>query len=171
MIFNIFLGITCFFISLLYLYKTSFLIKLFSFLRNYVFTDTSILIYRKKIGIAFLSFSIIILYSTIYTYLKNNLLIKENNHLNIIEEINIQRAISEFSQGDYDKTILFCNRILTNNPKNIKALMLSGSANMILKRYNKAKLLWSSAALLDPKNQTINTALKSIHKPKKDIKK
>lgn len=160
MILSVFAGILLFILAMIYLYQPKVVTGLYAFLRSRIFTDSSILLHRKKLGAAFLSFSIIILYSTVFRYISN--LDQAGEDVSLYQEFIFQRALSTFSAGEYGKTLHICNEIIKNNPKNTRALMLAGSAALVQNNSSLAFKYWKNALLLEPGNPTLKAALSNL---------
>ena len=139
------LGTFLFLIGLSYIYWPKLIIKFNSFFKRFLFDETQILAYRKKMGIMYFLISIILLYiglqmsGTIlpdnrkslsqaysYYYLKKydkaqsiceSILLKEPQNTRVLEQL----ALILYSKNNTKEAIKYCRKTLSINPESYNA--------------------------------------------------
>ncbi len=135
---KIIIGLVLLLVSLGYLYRPVWIMRLNALARVLVFNDTYLLHYRRRWGIPLFVAGAIFLFSGF-----NNLSLEKPGRSS-----DVWMAYRSFTSHQYRQTIVQCEGILAQDPDNEQAWSLLGSAWSALGNDAKAAKAWSRSLAL-----------------------
>ena len=147
------IGVVFIVIGLFYLYSTSLVLKFYGFLKNYILSDKSVILYGKKIGLFFLLIGAAVITFTVVTHYTT----KDLYYM----------AYKQFFNGDFKKSEKLCYELLSVQPQNVDVLELLGKIYIATGRYKLAKSTFLKIKKIEPeKAKKVERYLKAIREKK-----
>jgi cytochrome c-type biogenesis protein CcmH/NrfG len=135
---KIFVGLALLFVSVGYLYRPVWILRLNALARALVFNDTYLLHYRRRWGIPLFAAAAVFFFSGF-----NNL-----SQYRPHPAARLWMAYRSFTAHEYRQTIIQCEGILAEDPESQQAWSLLGSAWSALGNRDKAAKAWSRSLAL-----------------------
>jgi hypothetical protein len=141
-------GLGLLLLSLGYLYRPSWVLRWNAWGRSLFFNDSHVLYFRRRWGLPLLITSVLFFYS---------------GFANLAEQrpqasFELWMAYRSFLAHEYRQTVVRCEGLLVEDPKNVQAWSLLGSAWSALGDHEKAKKAWNRSLALgqtDPDGRSI----------------
>ncbi|MFA5859045.1 MAG: hypothetical protein WC955_08250 [Elusimicrobiota bacterium] len=141
-----------------YYFFPNFIIKINEFAKKYLFNDAYIVKNRRKAGALLILLAILLAYSGFVG------LVSEKN-IGIPgltqNEVLLYKASQLIYAQQYDDALTFCNEILREDPKNVKALIKVGMAHYLKGERQQGVKIWLQVLKLDPKNKELIELLRT----------
>ncbi len=141
---KILVGLGFLLLSLGYLYRPGWVLKLNEWGRAAFFNDGFVLLYRRRWGILLFICAILFFYSGF------NNLAHQRAHEQPSAYLGLVDAYRAFREKQYKGVVVRCQEVLKQEPDNIHAWTLLGSAWAALGRKDQAKKAWERVLSLDP---------------------
>jgi tetratricopeptide (TPR) repeat protein len=152
------LGLLFLLLSVGYLYRPAFVLSLNAWGRGVLFNDTFILLYRRRFGLFFLAAAVLFLYSG-FLNLGRRPGALSSNYLALLDA---QRA---YRGGEHKGAVARCQEILKDDPDNLYAWALLGTAWNALGHPEQAARAWERVIELDPNHPAARRWLDKKNRP------
>jgi cytochrome c-type biogenesis protein CcmH/NrfG len=143
---KILVGLVLTIVSLGYLDRPGWVIRWNEWARNLLFNDAHILHYRRRWGILIFLAATLFFYSG-FSNLKWQIVLSSPGPEPVLD---IWDAYRVFQAKDMKGTVSRCKEILKNEPENLHAWVLMGSAQTALGRHREARQTWKRVQELRP---------------------
>lgn len=138
---KIFAGFALLVLSLAYLYRPAWVLRLNAWARSSIFNDGHILLYRRRLGLVLFVGAILFFYSGFQNLHRSD---KPSTYFEL------QDAYRAFRAQHYKGAITRCQEILKRETDNVHAWALLGAAWSALGRPEQAKRAWEEVLKRDP---------------------
>ena len=136
-------GLAFLFFSLGYMYRPGLILRMHAWGRKILFDDAFVLHYRRRAGLFLFVCAVLFFYSGFV-----NLSHRQPGAAGYLALADAHRA---FRSGEYRASVARCQALLKQEPDNVHAWILLGSAWSALGREKQAENAWAEALKIDPR--------------------
>lgn len=147
------LGIIFLLLGWIFLFRPNLLQAINRRARDYIFNDRVILLYRKKLAVAFFALSLLALYTGLTSYIKSQAGFGSENPMLPQGSFSMYFAMQDYCDGRYADAVRKFEKISAAHPARVEVLEYLALAYKGAGNIDKAAATWRRILLLRPKDK------------------